>query len=236
MGVGPHNELAMHTMIDKIAEFSDAAHQRPPGEANQAIDDACVNKPQGITPVFLLLRMQPWLLIFHYSAPSFLLPAFCGRLENALSNFLAPKFSPFHLKTLSALRAARRRRPRPGPPSTRTGTPQRDAGLSPAWRKLRPPKWVGHRDPMLVPRFSFRDPSKMIRSIPRSAWNRFRLARDSYWFRNAGHVDWNYSAPRGKARNLVCPLRKNRNGSSARIPAYPIGCGGSRGQNNLRSR
>src|SRR3569832_1087577 len=97
MGVGPHNELAMHTMNDKIAEFRDAAHQCPPGKANQAIDDACVNKPQGITPVFLLLRMQPWLLIFLHSAPAFLLPAFCGRLEIALSNFLAPNISPFHL-------------------------------------------------------------------------------------------------------------------------------------------
>src|SRR3569832_1849792 len=225
MGVGPHNELAMHTMIDKIAEFSDAAHQRPPGEANQAIDDACVNKPQGITPVFLLLRMQPWLLIFHYSAPSFLLPAFCGRLENALSNFLAPKFSPFHLKTLSALRAARRRRPRPGPPSTRTGTPQRNAGLSPAWRKHRPPPWVGHRDPMLVPRKSFRDPSKMIRSIPRSAWNRFRQARDSYWFRNAVHDDRNYSAPRGGAGGRGGPRRRGRGGAAARRPAEPSGGG-----------
>src|SRR3569832_2990528 len=115
MGVGPHNELAMHTMIDKIAEFSDAAHQRPPGEANQAIDDACVNKPQGITPVFLLLRMQPWLLIFHYSAPSFLLPALCGRLENALSNFLVFFFFFFFFFFLCFFRAARRRQPRRGP-------------------------------------------------------------------------------------------------------------------------
>src|SRR3569832_2413417 len=141
MGVGTHNELAMHTMIDKIAEFRDAAHHRPPGEANQAIDDACVNKPQGITPVFLLLRMQPWLLIFHYSAPSFLLPAFCGRLENALSNFLAPKFSPFHLLSLSALRAARRRLPRPGPPTTQTKTPQKKTKQTPTKKKQKPPPW-----------------------------------------------------------------------------------------------